>query len=151
MTMKLKYALISALLAAFTLSTPTFALEDENKVDTSKPQIMSYHDYLDKMLDKLNLTDEQKTKIQALKNDNEPNFQFAKKNLMLVQTDINNLVYSDTMDEKKLDKLLAQRTKILSTVLKNTIIIKHRIYSVLDSKQKEQLKTLREEWLKKAQ
>lgn len=149
--MKLKQTLISALLVAFTLSQPAFALDDENKADMSKPQIMMYHDYLDKMLDKINLTDDQKTKIKALRDNNAPNIQYIKKNYVLLQTDINNLIYSDTIDEKNLDSLLEKRTKALSAMLKNTSMIKHQIYLILDSKQKAQLKTLIAEWTKKVQ
>lgn len=147
--MKIKYALISALLFVFALGQPTYAADMDNKSCMDKSVMMEHRDSFDKMMGKLKLTDDQKSKMQALKDKVSESFKDNKAKLMAVQTEINNLIYSDSMDEKKLDDLLNQRTTMLTGMMKNMSMVRNQMYSILDAKQKEQLKSMRAEWMKK--
>lgn len=87
---------------------------------------------------KLNLTDAQKVKIKNLKIQARTNLKANHKQLKVFNQQINALILVEKLDEAKLDNLINQKNKIQGVILKNRIMLKQQIYSLLTDKQKQQ-------------
>lgn len=140
---------ISSILFVFVVGQPVFA--DDTQAMQGQQQGMKHRDPFHRMLSNINLTDEQKIKVQAFRKKLRDQFEENRAKMKSINTEMGNLIHSDKMDEKKLDDLIAQRTQMMAGMMKNMAIMRNQIYNMLDAKQKEQLKTMRAKWMSKAQ
>lgn len=105
-----------------------------------------HHDYMSKVLAKLNLTDAQKAKMKAIKMQIRSSFEESKKQMQSIQVQLRALVHSDKMDQKKLDALIAQKMKIKTEMMKKFAILQNQMYNVLDANQKAQFQAMKAKW-----
>lgn len=89
-------------------------------------------------MNQLNLTSEQKVKIKAIKAQTRASSKVNREQLKNLRQQINILAKAEKIDEAKLDNLINQRSKIKSAQLKNHILMRHQIYTLLTDKQKQQ-------------
>lgn len=122
----------------FTLGQPVFANISGN--NQSKP--CHCHDH-QKAFKQLNLTEEQKVKIKAIKTQARNTMKTNYNQLKAIKQQINALVANEKLDEVKLDNLISQRNKITGTMLKNRIMMKNQIYNLLTNEQKSQYKNMK--------
>lgn len=131
--MNKKLIWLSALTLALTIGQSSFAC------GTDKTQTTQCHCSGHKsMSGKLNLTDEQKGKIKAIKTAAHKSLKADHQQVILLRQQINTLVKTDKLDENKLDDLINQLAKIKSSMLKTKTIMKNQIYNVLTVQQKAQ-------------
>ena len=69
--------------------------------------------------------------------------------LKALRSQISTLVKADKLDEVKLDGLVAQVSKIRGVMLKNRILMQHKMYSLLTEKQKAKFQGLKKQWEEK--
>ncbi|KGP63459.1 hypothetical protein EP47_05560 [Legionella norrlandica] len=137
--MSKKYIWLTAFAFLLTLGQPVFA--DTNDNNQSKPCLC--RDFK-KQFSKLNLTQEQKAKIKAIKTQARSITKANYKQLKVIKQQINALIMSEKIDEAKLDNLISQRNKITGAMLKNRIMMKNQIYNVLTNEQKLQYKNMKQ-------
>lgn len=95
------------------------------------------------VFDKLNLTDDQKVQIQALKHKARSSSKSNFDQLKTMREQMHTLVLSNKMDEAKLDSLIDSSTKLKAALLKNRIMTNYQIYNILNDNQKTQFQTLK--------
>ena len=147
--MNKKITCLSALLMTFLLGQPVFA---EPMTQTAGEQVAMHHgkDHQDKMLSKLNLSDEQKSKMNAVKTKLRDQYEANKVRMREVQMQIGALVNSDKMDEKTLDDLISQKAQLMSTMMKNVAIARNQIYNMLTPEQKAKVAEMRQHMIEKS-
>ena len=143
--MSKKFIWLSTFLLAFIFGQTSFA---DSSISTNQTDSSAYqsHKGFDKMATELNLTDDQKVKIQAMKQQAHSNLKANFTQLKALRGQISALISSDKMDETKLDNLISQRSAIKNTMLKNRIMMQHQIYILLNDKQKVQYLDLKKKW-----
>lgn len=139
---------LSALLMTFLLGQPVFA---EPMTQPAGEQMAMHQgkDHQDKMLSKLNLSDEQKSKMNAVKTKLRDQYEANKVRMREVQMQIGALVNSDKMDEKTLDDLISQKAQLMSTMMKNVAIARNQIYNMLTPEQKAKVAEMRQHMIEK--
>ena len=95
------------------------------------------------MYEKLNLTDDQKTKMHAIKSQSTSNMKENMEQLKSMHGQMMSLIHSNDMDKTKLDNLVDNMTKIKAGMMKNYAMMRNQMYNILDDKQKTQLDSLR--------
>lgn len=133
--MNKKLIWLSALTLAFTMGQTSFACPADNA--QAKQCHCNGHK---SMTDKLSLTDDQKSKIKAIKTQARKSLKADHQQVKSLRSQINALVTTDKLDEKKLDDLINQLAKIKTAMLKSKTIMKNQIYNVLTVQQKAQYK-----------
>lgn len=136
--MSKKFIWLSIVVLSLTIGQTSFACA----TDKNKTAHCDCKQGSSRTTDKLNLTDEQKVKIQALKTQNLQTFKTNIQKLKAIRPQIISLINSDKMDETKLDALLAQRSQIKNSMVKNRIMMQHQIYSLLTEEQKSKYRDL---------
>jgi protein CpxP len=94
------------------------------------------------MVQELNLTTEQKQKIEAIKLGTKQKFQAQKDEMKSLHNQMKNLIKSDKIDQTKLDSLVNQKKEIMGAIMKEKIVMKNQIYNVLDNTQKEKFMSM---------
>lgn len=97
----------------------------------------------------LNLTKEQASKIKAIKEQAHKTMKGDYDKLKMIKSQLKTLVHSETLDESKLDALLAQKKELLASKMKTKIMMKHQIYNILTPDQKEKFSAMEQKWEKK--
>ena len=135
--MNKKLIWLSAAAFALTMGQPGFASSTDNHQtkpchcnDNKNPS------------NKLNLSDEQKVKIKAIRADAHKTLKANYQQSKALRSEINKLALEDKIDESKLDSLINQRNKLKTAMLKSHVLMKHQIYSLLTDKQKLQYKEM---------
>lgn len=126
---------LAALALVFTLGQPVFA----NTISPTQSKPCHCHDHK-KLLNQLNLTQEQKTKIKTIKMQAQKTIKENYRQLKAIKEQINALIANEKLDEAKLDSLINQRNKIAGAMLKNRVMMKNQIYNQLTNEQKSQYK-----------
>jgi len=142
-----KLAWIPALALGFIIAQPGFA----DSTATQQPAKNcggTLHGYKE-LSGKLNLTDEQKVKIKALKDQLMTNSKASYQQLKALRQQMGMLAGSDTVDEAKLDALISQRNQIKATLIKNRVMMQHQIYTMLTDQQKAQYMAMKKKWAEK--
>ena len=127
---------LSTLILALTIGQQSIACSAENK---SK----NCHCGEKKLSNSLNLTDDQKLKIKALRIQSRNALKTNYQQLKALRNQINAMVKMDKIDEGKLDSLIAQRNKIKAVMMKSHIMMRHQICSLLTDKQKIQFNEMK--------
>jgi|GEM_PF-2484755 len=138
--MNKKILFLPALALSMVFSHATFA--DDDLLKGEQCPCMQ----IQKMKQELKLTPEQQEKIKALKEKWKEDKKAKREAMMSVNKQVRELVKEDKLDDAKLDKLVNEKTEMMASMMKNNIKLKHEIYNVLDSKQKEQFSALMEKW-----
>lgn len=146
--MNKKITCLSAFLMTFLLGQPVFA---ESMMQSTNGQMAMHQDkdHQDKMLNKLNLSDEQKTKINAIRTKMRDQFETNRVKMRNIQMQIGALVDSDKMDEKKLDDLISQRSQLMSAMMKNVALARNQIFNILTPEQKTKIAEMKQQWMEK--
>lgn len=139
--MNKKMIWLSALALSMSLSQVTMACGcHEANVTPNKPH--------EKMIDKLDLTAEQKTKINDIraraKAEMMPKFKEMHEN----HKALNELSNEPTLDENKIDKLIENQEKLGGEIAKLRVHTRHEINLILNDKQKMKLHEMKMTWEK---
>lgn len=135
-TMFKNIALGSALALALVTNAPVFANEHCQK-------------HMDYMTQSLQLTSEQKAKIQTIRDEVKTNISSNRDQLKAIKTQIREMVTSDTIDQAKLDSLIQQKTTLMASMMKSRITMQNQIYNLLTPEQKKQFSDLMSKWEEK--
>ena len=96
----------------------------------------------------LHLSAEQETKIKAIREQASVVKAMNMKAMLTIHNQIEKLIRIGKLDDIKLDVLLDQKKDIMATMIKNRILVKHEIYSVLTPQQKTQYDGMMLTWEK---
>lgn len=125
------------------------AIADTAPATTTTKSTKPCHCHHDKMMDKLSLTAEQKAQIATLREKARAEDKAHFKQLRTLRHEMHAVVTTDKVDQAKLDALIAKRTQIKATMLKNKMMMSHDIYALLTPQQKAEYKSLEQQWSKK--
>lgn len=95
---------------------------------------------MEKMAHELDLTAEQKAKIEAIKKQSSEMIKVKKQEKKALKKEMKHYAASDSFDENKLNEMVAKKKELSAEITKEKMMMKHRIYMVLDAKQKEKYK-----------
>ncbi len=137
--MNRKIIWVLALVASVTCSQVIFANSSTTKA--SKPCSC-------KLFKKLDLTPEQQTQINAIRDQASVLRAAKKKELVVVDHQIQELGKADKLDEAKLETLLSQKKEIMSSLIKNKIMVKQQVYNILTAQQKAKYDEMVKGWEK---
>ncbi|MEG8945885.1 Spy/CpxP family protein refolding chaperone [Rosettibacter firmus] len=112
---------------------------DESVIEFSLPGGMQIHKGLmrERLINKLNLTDEQKKQFSNLQNEHQKKMIDLRAQIQKNRLDIKNMMLQNKIDEKKLLDLVQANNKLLSDI--RTASINHwlAVYKILNDEQKE--------------
>lgn len=136
-----KIIMLPVLALAVTLNNPTFAdTKGEGQCPCKR---------MEKFSRSLNLTNEQKSKIKTIKEQARRELRANREKMQAVKHQIKDLIKSKPLNEAKLDKLLSEKSAIITATMKTKVMMKHQIYNVLNSEQKAKYSEMLEQWDKK--
>lgn len=101
---------------------------------------------LQNMLQSLNLTDDQQTKVNAIIAQTTTANAPYKQQLQTLQNQIKQLITGDSLNEQQLDSIITQKKNIMGSMLRNKIMAKYQIYQLLNSQQKTQFQQQMSTW-----
>ncbi|RUR15060.1 periplasmic heavy metal sensor [Legionella sp. km535] len=130
--MSKKLIWLSAITLALFIGQPSFACPAEKN-----PSQPCHCNDSKKTSQNLNLTQEQKAKIKAIRVQARTQLKTSHKQLKVIRDQIDALIKAEKIDEAKLDQLISQRSKIKDAMLKTHILMRHQIYSLLTPQQKQ--------------
>ncbi|KTD64783.1 Spy/CpxP family protein refolding chaperone [Legionella spiritensis] len=99
-----------------------------------------------KLINKLQLTDDQQTKIKAIKAKGRQMMQANREQFKAIRLKMNQLITSEKLDEAALDKLIDQKVALTRASLKSRIMTKNEIYNLLDPRQKQIFQDMMQKW-----
>ncbi|MGL5741717.1 MAG: Spy/CpxP family protein refolding chaperone [Legionella sp.] len=137
--MSKKFIWLSAIALVFTLAQPSFACSGDTK------QCNAHHRF-DKLAKELDLSADQKAKINAYRDKAKATFKEYYTQFRALRSQINTIVKADTIDQAKLDSLIEKVNKIRGPMLKSRIIMQHQMYALLNEKQKAKFLELKKKW-----
>ena len=137
--MNKKFIWLSAFVLALTFGQASIACGGNSKH-------CSAHHRFDKLASELELTPEQKEKINTYKEQARSSMKANYAQLKSLRGEISKLVQADKIDEAKLDSLVEQVNKIKGSMLKNRIMVQHEMYTLLTDKQKAKFQELKAKW-----
>lgn len=123
------------------LSQPIFATDTDAK--GSKPASCTC---MKKAFKTLGLTPEQEAKIKAIRTQANLVKLAKRQEIVTINNQIQALVRDDKLDDTKLDVLLEQKKQLMATMIKNKVLVKHQIASVLTAQQKTKYDELMKSW-----
>lgn len=97
------------------------------------------------MFDKLDLTQEQKNQISAIKEKYKEQMKSNREEYKKLLSSMHDLIKSDKIDNAKLDDLINQKKELVASQFKLRIQMKHEIYHILTPSQQKQLDTMMQE------
>lgn len=100
-----------------------------------------------KMLESLNLSQEQKAKIKEIKQNVAKMKDEDKQALADNDKKIKELIVSDNLDENALGNLVQQKMDVIGKLIKAEIKAKNDMFKVLDAKQQEKFKEIVKKWI----
>ena len=120
--------------------------------DNACSKRMDHHyseSHMDKVMEKLNLSKEQKAKIKVIRSKARAEMAPEFKKLHALRHEKNQLVLEPKMNERKLDTIIHQEKEAWGAVMKIRAMERHDISMELTPKQKETLKEMTQKWEKK--
>lgn len=105
----------------------------------------------EEMMNKLNLTADQKAKVKAIMEKAHADKMAMKKQMMPLCEQMHALITSDNMDMAKLDSLVNQKKDLIGNKIKNKVMVRHQIYMLLNAKQKAKYNDMMVKFEKKRQ
>jgi Spy/CpxP family protein refolding chaperone len=127
--------LLTTVFFSFAISLPVLADSSTNSKSCSCPMMMKTKG----MMDKLNLTEEQKNQIMAIKAKYKEQMKSNRAGYTALVSKMHELIKSDKIDESKLEELVNQKKELVAAQFKLKIQMKHEIYHVLAPSQQQQL------------
>lgn len=97
---------------------------------------------MQQMADTLSLNSEQKTKIKAIKEKLKEQMLQHREEIKLIRAQMDALVQANQIDEQKLDALIAQKSLIMSKAMKERMLSKHELFTILSPEQKEKFRAM---------
>lgn len=94
---------------------------------------------MEKMSEKLDLTADQKTKIEAIRMQVMPQIKAKQDEMRATHMEINELFKASTLDESKLDSLITKQQDVFGAILKIRLMERRDIAAVLTDAQKAKL------------
>ena len=140
--MNKKFTWLSALVLALLLGQPSFASSNDQATSGS-------HHHWGKVYSKLNLTTEQKEKIKAIRTQTHANLKANRTKVWAIQRELSTLIHSDKMDTRKVDALINEKAQLKAQIQKSRAVMQNEIYNVLNSKQKAELQSAKQQWFEK--
>jgi periplasmic protein CpxP/Spy len=107
------------------------------------------HQKMNKMMESLNLTDDQKTKLDAIKQETKSQMKSLHEQMRSLRTEMKTLVHSDKMDEKKMNALINKKKELVAEKTKIKLQSKNKMYNLLNPQQKQQFNTMLNQWKQK--
>ena len=95
---------------------------------------------------KLDLTADQKAKIKVIMEQSHKDTMAQRKAMQPIKEQMRAMITSDTIDQSKLDTLISQKMEIVSSMMKNKIMVKHQIYLLLTPQQKVKFNEMMMKW-----
>lgn len=140
--LKNKIVLLPLLAFTFLLSFSSFAADDKKACGCS---------HIEKMFKTLNLTTDQQAKIRAIKDSNQENMKANREQFRSIRSQLNQIATTNPIDESKLNTLITQKTSLMTSMMKNKVMIKNQIFNVLTpEQQKKYLQMMNQMETKKA-
>lgn len=121
--------LISALALSFTLAPLSYGASHSTPCDCK-------HHMSGKLAKELSLSTEQESKIHAIKEKFKQTVKPLHEKAKMLQTEIQHLSHTDTIDKHKLDSLITQKKETLGEIMKEKSMMKNEVYNVLTAEQK---------------
>lgn len=137
--MSKKFIWLSAIAFVLSLGQPSYACSGDSK------QCQGHHKF-DTLAQELDLTANQKAQIKAYKKEARASYKEHYAKLRSLRNQVNSLVQSDKIDESKLDNLVEQINTIRGSMLKSRIMMQHKLYTLLNEKQKAKFLELKKKW-----
>lgn len=128
--------------ASLLLATPTLA-DSHGSMPCSSKERMQH------MIQMLQLTPEQQQKIKAIKDKNMTTIRESWKQIKELRSQIKGMITTNKVDETALDKLIQQKSALMSTLTKTKIMTKNEIYNLLTDQQKQQYQEMMQKWEEK--
>ena len=129
--------LLSVLFISYSINQPVLAADTSTTNKCSCPMLKKHS-----LLEKLNLTDEQKTQIASIKAKYKEQLVANRGEYKKLISSMNGLIKSDKIDEAMLDNLANQRKDLSAERFKLKVHMKHEIYQVLTPDQQKQLEVV---------
>ena len=136
--MNKKIIWLSALALSMTISQGALACDCKMS--------MSPNQHIEKMTAKLDLTADQKAKIEAITTKAREEMKPKIEEMHASRMQLNELANEKDMDQSKVDKLLDQNKEILGSIMKMRVMVRHDIDMVLTDKQKAKLDSMMSDW-----
>lgn len=142
-------------ITAMALAIPMSAQAGHHGGDEKKPHSeMRHHPHSDqyggmRMLQKLDLTETQQTKIDQIMKQQKETMKAAMADRRAQREDMKALVEQDTFDAAKAERLIAQQQDRERASKLGMLRTQHEIYKVLTPEQREKAKVMRAEWKEK--
>ena len=145
--MKGKILCLSALTIALSLSQSVMACGDKG----CSKHMKNHHSEsrMDKVVEKLDLSTEQKAKIKVIRTKARADMAPEFKKLHALRHEKNQLVAEPKMNEHKLDKIIHQEKEAWGAIMKIRAMERHDISMELTPKQKEKMKEMTRKWEEK--
>lgn len=137
-----KYLIPLALLPALALATPLLAHDHDKDGEKGTCEHKNHHKksgYSHKMMDDLNLSDDQKAQIKDLKKAYWQENREAMKAGWQSRKAMMQLSYAESVDQAKLDSLIAESTNAYATKLAEKAELNSAVFNVLTVEQQQQL------------
>lgn len=97
---------------------------------------------LQKMIKSLDLDDAQKAKITPILEQMKASKKDDWSQMKDLDSQINQQVTSDKMDQAAVDSLVDKKTKLIGSMMKTKLVAKNQIFTVLNAKQKTELQNM---------
>lgn len=88
------------------------------------------------MMDGLNLTADQKQKIQAMKQTNRSKMMSDMEQMKVLRVQMHNMAMSDKMDEAAMDQMISKKSALMADMMKMRMMFKNQVYMMLTPDQK---------------
>ncbi len=132
---------ISSMALAMFISQPVLA--------DMHPKCPCYKDMKEKMMKKLELTDEQKTKLEDVKKQYKDQLKAKHDEMKDLRQQMKDLAKADKLDEAKLDQLISQKKELVGSMTKLKVQMKHAAYGILTPEQVKKAETVKKEIMDK--
>ncbi len=131
----------SALILSFAFSQAIFA-DDQSHNSCQQSACTCDHE----LVDKLDLSPDQQAKIKSIRDEARLVRIAHQKERLSLHNQIEELSKADQLDEAKLEILLNRKKEITKSAIKNRMLVKQKIYNVLNAQQKAKYDEMKQEW-----